>query len=1146
MNVLIYTFALTLLFGCYGSAWAQTPKESSDIIRELLSTPAPPPRGAEDPPEKRIRPRKFFAKENVPPDDAPVEDLLEYWTHWASRYDKPALSNAVRQRLLDASIDDLEKLAKVVKLFQPSDNFAEKIKHAFDKGEGDPKLDYFREEIKKWLLFNSKFFMDELISGANNVKDDSDGFIENERALIALAKFNWPIAEPLLESLVNTGQQRSSALALTLLYQHSLKEKNAAAELKSRSKLQSIASNRSFPGYARDIAINVLSLSEWAGRDEWYLSLFKDETLIELVDGRSGFSPLSTLFTSDPDKWIPVMTKMVAGKDRTIQQVAASCLVRYAVDNPRRDAILPVLRWLTEPGWIPISDTVRSGFMQRMDDVDVPESVPGLIWIVENDEDHRRWAAGTLQHYKDPRAIPALKKALAETTPDDRPWIVGGLLASGGITETEQINALEAYATMLVTAAREGLERFRSSDDDGLSVPESIGRYLAQMNSPPDALVRAVFTRATNLQTKNPALSRSFMEIAHAWQGRQIDLDLVKKIAANTADANTIITALNRRDKLRESVGPELHLLIATGGVPKGIGAILLENADITASILSSSDQYAQIGLLASARLTQTPVAIELVGPLLKSKNSLLATTAERYLLVEDSRQARTLLWQHHPNEAFITGWRENIALIGGKNFDQIGKLEEKLRAELLKPDGPLEIYALLPNSDHYNEVLRVYPGKAVYTHYEDSSRYRERVVSKDDLSIFKQFVSTNGIAELGPQFGSCHHDCWVSEFLMLSRDAGRRIFNHQGIGGNVLIILANFQLLGLGDATTHYNFEKEIKGLEVLYADETLPVSDVWQRGNEIRILVERNETEEEKTTRTKDWDRDEDDNERAERWHRELVQYKARFSWRILKDKDAGSITTVPDEYSTFDETRFPFDEDDNSARRDARQVKAITPDSILIARNSNGLWRQVAGAKAVRISGESGAYANPVVTADGKWAVVAKTDSHWDGPHYLVRVNLETGRESRVKLEPADEMDAIAFLPLHGKILLRRAKDQNAVGSRKPVGPDVVEHYLFDPKAGELQPVSGEFGPLWQSGKRFLQSTGETGQYWAAIPDETKKQTVVGRYNLKDFSFKPVLTVPQISFDSMSMWVDEKQGKLYLVYKNHLLRLPLNSAP
>jgi hypothetical protein len=41
----------------------------------------------------------------------------------------------------------------------------------------------------------------------------------------------------------------------------------------------------------------------------------------------------------------------------------------------------------------------------------------------------------------------------------------------------------------------------------------------------------------------------------------------------------------------------------------------------------------------------------------------------------------------------------------------------------------------------------------------------------------------------------------------------------------------------------------------------------------------------------------------------------------------------------------------------------------------------------------------------------------------------------------------------------------------------------------------------------------------EFWAAIPDRMKNQTQVGRYNLGDFSFKPLLVV-HIAFDSMSM--------------------------
>jgi hypothetical protein len=104
------------------------------------------------------------------------------------------------------------------------------------------------------------------------------------------------------------------------------------------------------------------------------------------------------------------------------------------------------------------------------------------------------------------------------------------------------------------------------------------------------------------------------------------------------------------------------------------------------------------------------------------------------------------------------------------------------------------------------------------------------------------------------------------------------------------------------------------------------------------------------------------------------------------------------------------------------------------------------------------------------------------------------------------------------------------------------DLPEYYLLAPDTGETQSVSGEFAPLVQEGNRFLQATGKTDEFWAAIPDRAKDQTQVGRYNLKTFSFTSALTIPHISFDSMSMWVDEKRGKIYIAYKGQLLSIPL----
>ena len=133
-------------------------------------------------------------------------------------------------------------------------------------------------------------------------------------------------------------------------------------------------------------------------------------------------------------------------------------------------------------------------------------------------------------------------------------------------------------------------------------------------------------------------------------------------------------------------------------------------------------------------------------------------------------------------------------------------------------------------------------------------------------------------------------------------------------------------------------------------------------------------------------------------------------------------------------------------------------------------------------------------------------------------------------------------VVFLPLHGKVLLRRAKDDYGSSSSKSVAPDHPQYYLLDAATGETKLVSGEFAPLRQEGKRFLQPTHESEEFWAAIPNREKNQTQVGRYNLKSFSFEPLLLIPHITFDSTAMWVDEAGAKLYVVYESNLLRLPV----
>ena len=1115
---------LIALLCCWSTApFAQTPdSDSTGVMRQTLALPAPIPRQPQSPDApkpKQPRPPNFFDKANPPADDAPLEDLMTYWGRWASTpASAPVLSEVNRERLLEACLEDIRLLTAYIGLFPADESTAKRIKAAYDKASSEPpSQDFVLDTVKNWLVFKTKFFLSELYARASSIKDDEKtGSIDSQEALVALAGLDWQSAEPLVKELASGSQTRASSLALKLLHQQAISAKDLDAEEKYRSRLKIIASDRNVPGRAREIAIDTLSTTEWSGRDDWYLSLFADDSLLQSRDGYYAFHPLTTLLTRDPDKWIPVLTRLVENKDRAVQQAAASCLVIYATSHPRRDAILPVLRWLSDPDWLDMKGARRAWFMQTMDALEIPESVPGLIWIVENEEENRHWAARTLAHYKDPRAVPVLRKALLKSSEDNRRFILEGIIAAGGLTDSEGVAALEAYAAKRMTT--EGLDRFRPSDAEPLPIPVSIGRYLASISNVPDSLARAVLARAESLKKSNPALAESLFRIANQWQGRAIDLDMIQRIAGGKADVNTISTALKRRFNLRETLGAELQMLLERTDEALGIGAVLLNDPQLAQTILTSGNQQPQIGLLAGARLTQTPLPIELVGRLLPSKNPLLALAATRYLLAEDSKAARKLLWKHHPDQAFVTGWRESIANLADSKFELVANAEEKLRAELFKEEGPLEIFALISSSGgRYSYVVRIYANKATFTHYEDNSRYRERVISPAELAAFKQFVVTAGLADLGPQLGGCNHNCWVTEFLALKKNEAWRVFSH-GSFNRWESLVDNFKLLGRGEgARIHYDLEDEIKGLEVLYAGDLL-VKDVWQGNDEIRIFVERPESEEE-------------------------LQQPARFSWRKLEGDKATAAVAQPQGYTTFDESNFPTD-DGSPIDTTNGNVQMVSHDTIVIARNYDGLWKQVAGRKAVRIGDENGAYSNPIATADGKWVVLAKTDTESSKPYDIVRFNLQTGQEFMVKLEPAEEVAPIAFLPVRDRVLLRRGQSEyDLSGNRLKVDPP--EYYLLDAATGETEKVTGEFAPLRQEGKRFLQPTSQPLEYWTAISDEAKNETRVGRYSLKDFSFKQVMVVPKISFNSVAMWVDEKRAKIYVVYKDQLLSLPLKPA-
>lgn len=1157
--------ALALLIGlfCCGPAFnsaAQTRKiDSDEVLKHLLAMPAPAPRGSfypGDSGEVETRPAEFFNKDNPPPDNASVEDVVAYWSRWTSSNRDP--SPAHQQRLLEACIADPELLTTFLDFLPDADSTATKVKNIFDKAQSDKSFDqHWHDKVRKWLLFNSTYFLDELIAMAHKAKDNQrDGDVDKEDAVWALADISWTNAEPLLRGLMASGQPRSHALAVSIFYEHAIEEKDTGSEERYRRELLAIAADRTQTGYARSMAIATVALSEWSGRDDWYLGLFNDESLLGLSEaGGPSLTPLDTLFLSEPKKWVSIIGRLSESKDINVRSAAAACLILDLDDEElQKQAMVYLLPWLTNPAWANETANQRTRLVQLLARIKVPESVPGLIAVLENEDPDqnaaRGFAAETLSQYGDARAVPALKKALAKEKDEGfRHRVIKGLLGSGGLSEKDQLDALEEFAAKLTSPeSRMDVIRYRPPQDEPLSITLTIGKFLGQnRETPSESLINLVLVRAEELKSQNPALADALTEITHQWQGQQVELDIIRRIGNGSADSATITQAIQRRDKLQQGLRTELQSLASIAGAAQGVGAVLLNDPALAQGILSSEDRPAQIALIACARLTRMELPVELIAPILRDKDSLITQAGEMYLLAEDSREARDLLWKRHPNEGFITGWRENL-LYMYSSFATLAKSEEELRAELLKEKGPIEIVAYVSGYTDQRSVLRIYPDKAVFTEYEDPARVRERTIPQGEVAALKDFLAAGNFLDRGPTIAFCHHGCPANELLMLKKDKGRRVFNQGGYSDDWGALVDHFTQFGAGDgAKVHYKVADEIKGLEVLYAGELI-INDVSQQGGELRVAVERQPTKEEDEERDASYEADDDDDEElATRLVRRRVELtNQRFSWRVFANEQLGAVTSAPDFYSVWDKLKF-ITGDEHDADFEGNygyETAMLAPDSLLIAQGSDGLWRQFAGSKPVRVGDEEASYSNPIVTRDGKWVVLRKEDGEDAGENqkpYIVRLNLQTGREFRVNLTTTDDLVPVVFLPSLGKVLVRRDKPESAPpGSNKSKEPDKRDYFLLDPATGATRQVTGNFAPLAQVGDRFLQPTEKPDEYWAAISNDEK--TVIGRYSVKDFSFKPITTVPQLAFESMAMWVDGSQKKVYVVYKGQLLRLPL----
>src|SRR5215469_6427361 len=124
------TFALCLLALVPWNTAGQAAQQH-DLVQELLTFPAPPPKNDES--RTQAAPARF-SWNSPPPDDAPLEILGLYWGQINGSVPMPA-SQKTRERLVEACVAKPEFTASLLKLLPQTTDVQDVIKRLYDENK---------------------------------------------------------------------------------------------------------------------------------------------------------------------------------------------------------------------------------------------------------------------------------------------------------------------------------------------------------------------------------------------------------------------------------------------------------------------------------------------------------------------------------------------------------------------------------------------------------------------------------------------------------------------------------------------------------------------------------------------------------------------------------------------------------------------------------------------------------------------------------------------------------------------------------------------------------------------------------------------------------------------------------------------------
>ena len=1111
-------------------------------------------------------------EEKPPADDAPIEKLLAYWaTRGYSEFEgeTPKPSEKVRERFLEVFENRPWLSLTMPSLLPDTPDTYDRLYKLLNDDPADQAN--WKNVIRFKLKQSSSYYREELINDVRNLSKFNYSDLSSLRALIRL---DWETAKPFVEEMAGNPLPHVAIQGQALLYGRASQSNDSAQAEAIRAQLKAIVANRLASYPARQSALDSLMNTEWAGRDEWYVSLFADATLsgirleekkdtdtskaelkegtrkkapVHFMDEEAGMNFLWPPLLTNNSNLVSVVIGLIGNGDRTVHLAAVSCVVQFLSNQSgSKETQLQVARallpWLGQPDWA--GETGRWSYIESLAKLDLPESVAGLIWVLDYDQaaENRATAAAALVRYKNPQAIPALHRALNRENDEMlRESIIVALAELGGFADADAAAAIEAYCKRrLSEEGRQEISDIRQGGSEkSLPLPISIGAVYAESEEVeiPDSLATLLFNRAKALRKSQPLLAKEILAIAQQSSGIVADLNLADCIAEGWVDVEMLKTVLESRAEMRKRVGDKLEELLKQGGYQAGLAAAILNEEEKRLSVLSGKDTNAQYALLAAARYTREKLPVEIVGKLMNAnavQATAIAAVAESYLEAEDSAESRKLIWARHPGEAKILGEQFNLDMPPGMS-PPISLWEEKMRKEVRSPEGPEEIYAVVPSQspEMFNSILVRVRKNTAGTQAEISLQQAEgrrqmRMLTADELQELKEFTAREDVDGmkpvnwLGEPLLSHHAAPSYFEYLRLTKDGGRRIrLNQVGRTPKKDATLQE-QLAGLfyrlsrsGEFKLRYALEDKIPGVEVLVAEDKRQVYAICQEAGQLRVMVSvENENPNLNPEKGFEW--------------RELVDGRLVAPVDEPPNCQPGSMVWNRSEWVR--ESRMKF-----GAMFDPRAKLGNAWFAQSNVEGEPGIWKFEDGQSPVKIA--AGIYGNQVLTPDGKWLIAKKTIQSDDNYETrLVRIHLPSGREYPINLAQTNDLFPVAHIAAHNKLLLSQYQYQYR--------PDVSggNFYLLDAATGATQPIKGEFRPLMNAFSRPLQPTEKPNEFWAAIHDAKKKATAFGRYDTRTFSFTPVVELPEIRLNSADTWADAAAGKLYFVYLGHLLRVPL----